>query len=300
MSPTLLADYLRHLAHLEPDYLPNPDEEFEDPLEELVDWALECFLPIFQEIPPLDLHRKYTLQDCLFPEVFHYSLHADQSKLFPIFLDNAGVKRFMGALLPECEQLDYSAFPIYRPDEIEIEISISDESIGSSLPALPQKVYIQGQHVAFLKSVGAGDVNSTYRELKAYTKIQSASFSEPINTPRLLGIVHIPSTGRIVGLLLSYIESNNNTLLYIGKEPQYASMRQKWLTQITRSIEELHACGAAWGDAKPDNVLIDTQYNAYLIDFGGGYTRGWVDKESANTAEGDLQGLQRISEFLFE
>lgn len=71
---------------------------------------------------------------------------------------------------------------------------------------------------------------------------------------------------------------------------------------ITDQSKILHVvlltCGAVLGDVKPDNVLIDTQDDAYIIDFGGGYTRGWVDKELANTAEGDLQGLQRISEFL--
>lgn len=36
----------------------------------------------------------------------------------------------------------------------------------------------------------------------------------------------------------------------------------------------------------------------YLIDFRDSYTKGWVDKELANTVEGDLQGLQRLSEFL--
>ncbi|KAJ5934622.1 hypothetical protein N7466_004169 [Penicillium verhagenii] len=275
-SPTLLADYLRYHDHLEPDYLPESDEDFgsEDPLEELAEWALEYFLPIFREILPLDIHEKYTLYDYLFPEVFHYSLDVYQDKLAPIFLDKAGDKRFLSALLPD-----------------------------NTLPAIPRKVYIQGQHiqVAFLKSVGAGDVNSICREISAYTKIQSALLSKPINTSRLLGIVRIPSSGRIVGLLLSYIESKDNkTLLCMGKDPQHVSMGQKWLSQITQSIEGLHVCGAVWGDAKPDNVLIDTQFDAYLIDFGGGYTKGWVDKELANTAEGDLQGLQRISEFLFE
>lgn len=298
-SPTLRADYLRYLEHLEPDYLPEPDEDFdsEDLLEELAEWVMECFLPILREIPPLDTHQKYTLHDCLSPEVFHYSLDVHQDKLSPIFLDKAGDERFLGAVLPE--QVDYSTFPIYRPDQIEI--SISDES--NTLPAVPQKVYIQGQRtqIAFLKSVGAGDVNSICRELSAYTKIQSASFPKPINTSRLLGIVHIPSSGRIVGLLLSYIESKDNkTLLCMGKDPQYVSMGQKWLRQITQSTEGLHMCGAVWGDAKPDNVLIDTQFDAYLIDLNGGYTRGWVDQELAYTAEGDLQGLQRISEFLLE
>ncbi|OJJ66271.1 hypothetical protein ASPBRDRAFT_49161 [Aspergillus brasiliensis CBS 101740] len=293
-SPALLADYFRLLQRLEPDYLPELDEEFEDPLEELADWALQSFKPLFQQIPPLNTCQTYTLRNCLFPEVFHYSLVANEDNLVPVFLDNIGRERLMGALLPESEQVDYSAIPVYRPDEIEVPISLE----CGALPAVPRKVYINGQQLAFLKSVGAGDVNSTCRELKAYAKIHSTSLSVAINTCRLLGIVQIPSSGRIVGLLLSYIACDNRTLLCTGKDPQYASLRQKWLDQVTRSIERLHSCGVVWGDAKPDNVLIDIQDDAYLIDFGGGYTRGWVDAELANTAEGDLQGLQRLSEFL--
>lgn len=293
-SPALLADYLRFLDRLEPDYLPELEEDFEDPLEELADWALQSFMPIFQQIPPLNQHQKYSLQDCLFPEVFHYSLEADENNLVPIFLDNIGRERLLGALLPESEQVDYSAIPIYRPDEVEVPISME----SGALPAVPRKVYINGQQLAFLKSVGAGDVDSTCRELKAYAKMQSTSLAESINTSSLLGIVQILSSGRIVGLLLSYIECNDRTLLCTGKGRQYVSMRRKWLDQITRSIKGLHTCGVVWGDVKPDNVLIDSQDDAYLIDFGGGYTRGWVDQELANTVEGDLQGLQRLSEFL--
>ncbi|GKZ31959.1 hypothetical protein AbraIFM66950_000958 [Aspergillus brasiliensis] len=293
-SPAHLADYLRLLQRLEPDYLPELDEEFEDPLEELADWALRSFKPIFQQIPPLNTCQAYTLHDCLFPENFHYSLVAEEDNLVPVFLDNIGQERLMGALLPEWEQVDYSAIPVYRPDEIEVPISLE----SGALPAVPRKVYINGQQLAFLKSVGAGDVNSTCRELKAYAEIHSTSLAEAINICRLLGIVQIPSSGRIVGLLLSYIVCDNRTLLCAGNDPQYVSMRRKWLDQITRSIERLHNCGVVWGDVKPGNVLIDLQDDAYLIDFGGGYTRGWVDAEVANTPEGDLQGLQRLSVFL--
>lgn len=292
-SPTLLAEYLRHLRRVERDYLPEWDEEFEDPLEELADWALECFKPIFQNISPLRTDRNYTLHECLIPEVLHYSLCADETKLLPVFLDGVGSERLMGALLPESQELNYSSFPTYRPDEIQVPVPYG----SNALPAVPRKVYIKGQQLAFFKSINAGDVNSTFRELRAYTRIKS--LSQPINTCELYGIVQIPSSGRIVGLLLSYIESDNRTLLCTGKDPKYASMRQKWMDQITHSVEELHAHGVVWGDAKPDNVLIDVQDAAYLIDFGGGYTRGWVDKELVNSTEGDLQGLRRISEFLF-
>lgn len=292
-SPTLLLEYLRYLEHLEPDYLPDSEEEFEDPLEELANWALECFQPIFRKISPLRTDRNYTLHECLFLEVVHYSLCAYETKLLPVLLDRVGRERLTGALLPESQDLDYSVFPTYRPDGIQVPVPNG----SNTLPAVPRKVFIKGQQLAFFKSVNAGDVNSTFRELRAYARIRT--LSQPIKACELYGVVRIPSSGRIVGLLLSFIQSDSRTLLCAGKDPRYASMRQRWMDQITRSVEKLHANGVVWGDAKPDNVLIDVQDDAYLIDFGGGYTRGRVDKELANTTEGDLQGLRRISEFLF-
>ena len=54
-----------------------------------------------------------------------------------------------------------------------------------------------------------------------------------------------------------------------------------------------------WGDGKPDNILIhDKIDDAWVIDFGGGYTKGWVDEELQETLEGDEQALGRIHDFL--
>lgn len=51
---------------------------------------------------------------------------------------------------------------------------------------------------------------------------------------------------------------------------------------------KLHAGQITWGGVKPDNRFIDVHDDAYLIDFSGGFRRGWVDKELVNTKEGDL------------
>ena len=48
------------------------------------------------------------------------------------------------------------------------------------------------------------------------------------------------------------------------------------------------------GDGKASNIIIDDQDNAWLIDFGGGWTEGWVDKEVADTVEGDEQAVNSI------
>lgn len=73
----------------------------------------------------------------------------------------------MGALLLESEQVNYSAIPIYYSNKVEILILIE----SNALPTIPHKIYINKQQLALLKLVGARDVDSTYRELKAYIKI---------------------------------------------------------------------------------------------------------------------------------
>ncbi|KAJ4307346.1 hypothetical protein N0V88_000729 [Collariella sp. IMI 366227] len=103
---------------------------------------------------------------------------------------------------------------------------------------------------------------------------------------------------RLVGLLISYIE-NKGTLAEVAPWSDCANEdRLRWQRQIERSVEQLHRAGVVWGDAKPDNVLIDVKGDAWLIDFGGSYTPGWVDADKRETVEGDLQGLQRIHEWL--
>ena len=85
-SPAVLNEYLSHLRRLDPEYIPEDLDEFDDPLEEMYDWALDRFLSHFRKIPPLDAKRKYTLQDCLFPETLHYTLRAVNGKLSPLSL----------------------------------------------------------------------------------------------------------------------------------------------------------------------------------------------------------------------
>ena len=53
-----------------------------------------------------------------------------------------------------------------------------------------------------------------------------------------------------------------------------------------------------WGDAKTSNILIDEKDDAWIVDFGGGQTLGWVDYELVGSKDGDLQALKKILEAL--
>ncbi|KAF1963921.1 hypothetical protein BU23DRAFT_585827 [Bimuria novae-zelandiae CBS 107.79] len=298
-NPRLLKEYLLHVEHSDPEYIPplpenSYDIEFVDPLEEFYEWATKPFLPLFREIRPLDCKRLYTLQDCLFPKQVRYTLQLAGDELVPVPLDATVDRAPVGVLLPPAKKLDSSIFPVYRPSDIHIRLS--DDAVA--LPTRPGKVYIKGQDVCFFKKLQPSDISMTHRELSTYAKIHAAELKEDVRTSRLLGVVEDEGTSRIAGFLLSYIDCENKTLLYSGWGPNQTSLREKWIQQITHSIHELHAHQIVWGDAKPNNVLVDVLDDAYLVDFGGGYTNGWVDKELVNTVEGDLQGLERIAKYL--
>ncbi len=49
---------------------------------------------------------------------------------------------------------------------------------------------------------------------------------------------------------------------------------------------------------KPDNVIINTEGNAVAVDFGGGYTPGYVSSTLQGTPEGDPAGLENVKEEL--
>lgn len=55
-----------------------------------------------------------------------------------------------------------------------------------------------------------------------------------------------------------------------------------------------HAVDIVWGDVNPGNIVIDPELNVWVVDFGGGFIDGFVDKNLARTKEGDLDGIKGI------
>lgn len=77
-----------------------------------------------------------------------------------------------------------------------------------------------------------------------------------------------------------------------------AEIRGQWIDQLEATLAALHKNGIIWGDVKAENVLIDTDNNAWITDFGGGYTEGWVAKEVAGTVTGDWAGMAELRKLL--
>lgn len=119
-----------------------------------------------------------------------------------------------------------------------------------------------------------------------------------VRIPRFIGVVHEELSSRVIGLLLSWVDCENKTLeCSLGPEIP-STLRMKWDRQVTITVACLHKAHIIWGNAKPANILIDTNGDTWIIGFGSGYTRGWVEKDHMETIQGDAEGISKIREFL--
>jgi hypothetical protein len=282
-SPAILEDYSRFA-----------DDEPNDGLtvDDFQDWALQPFLPIFREAEPASMKPSFTLDDYFNPETFYYSLHAANNTLTPR-LDNqpaAGQQRPRGVNL-DGYQL---TCPSFHSSQVRICVNRPEDALFEG----PFKVAIDDKTICFFKGADAGDKRSTIRELESYKQAAPLDFTGKAHDPQLHGVVRVKD--RVLGLSLSWIDAGHVTLECALRHGAPIALRQKWAAQLSASLEILHRAGVIWGDAKPANVLVDVNDGLWIIDFGGGYTEGWVEKEKAGTVEGDEHASLKIRDFLLQ
>lgn len=113
------------------------------------------------------------------------------------------------------------------------------------------------------------------------------------NVIQLVGVVEV-ANNEIEGILLPFISGRSLSEITHAS----ADQKTKWKKQVRDAVGHLHSKNLVWGDAKPQNVMVDDEENAILIDFEGGNTSRWVDSDIGGTKAGDMQGLQRICELI--
>lgn len=126
------------------------------------------------------------------------------------------------------------------------------------------------------------DGGALQREFDCLSRISTLNAQERsrVNIPNLLGLIETPSDERVIGILEELIPlpegEELSSLASIENVSAIPEQRRKaWATQIRRTVDWLHDKGIIWGDGKADNVLIHPDPDEpWLIDFGGGTTRG--------------------------
>lgn len=137
------------------------------------------------------------------------------------------------------------------------------------------------------------------REISMLRKLEALSRKgyTTLRAPRLEGLIGLDTI--FEGILMTCIPSSRSLdrLILDDCEMSLAD-RQKWYDQVSEAVQTLHQEGLCWGDVKAANVVIDGEGDAWLIDFEGGASWGWIDKKLKDTMAGDLQGLSKLHEVL--
>ncbi|AEO58537.1 hypothetical protein MYCTH_2305950 [Thermothelomyces thermophilus ATCC 42464] len=279
------------------DSFEETDEEGDAPgrtaLLDCFDWAVTPFLADFERLspapPPLG-SGQLTLSHFLVTASFECNLTAADEILAPGEIERVEMDEDCWPTLSSGDAWTTS-FPSFSPAEIVVICDDPEHPFDSN----PTRVRIGQQHLYFKESSEPDDVVAK-KEVETYERIDSANLGAGVRTSRLYGVVR-NERNQLIGLLLYPIEEDTLLTFAVGPETPDA-LKDRWAQQIQDTLAALHRAGITWGDAKPDNVLIDVHGDAWIVDFGGGRTEGWVDSGKAGTVDGDLQALERILKFI--
>ncbi|KAI1116431.1 hypothetical protein F5Y14DRAFT_64338 [Nemania sp. NC0429] len=255
-----------------------------------------CF-PLMQELAPVTpLPEARTLQEYLYPTAYTLQVLSKDDKLVAHRLhDYTPPDEYLPIPDEELKDLDLEEdIPVFNASQVVL---------GEVLKHMVWKVDIDGEVMVCKVTFTNNFWNSLSDELAIYQKFRRAE--DELLVPKLKGIVK-SHTG-VVGILLSYVSKKHHNLRVLlqdvgdGIVPEAAAspaLKKKWAGQIKHTVSQLHGLGILWGDVKTDNVLIDDNDDAIIVDFGGLNTVGWIDADKHGTVKGDMQGLEKILEVL--
>ncbi|KAF5611235.1 kinase-like (PK-like) [Fusarium subglutinans] len=250
-------------------------DEAEALSDEILDAVVEAGRDTFDRVapPPAPGHMPEDLLTLLFPKEYSFSFQA-----------------LNGKAEVHCN------LPAYSTKEIHVVESL----ILADYIALVQ---VEGKEMCSKAGDSKGE-DATQRELDCLWKITKSLQAAAIQVPKLLGLITTPENGKTIGFLEEYIPvAETWELSTLGRIDDVSaideSRRKKWLSQIQDTADLLHKIAITWGDGKASNVLIHRETDdAWVIDFGGGWTEGWVDEELSGTVEGDEVAVRKTMEYL--
>lgn len=275
--------------------------EDNDAEELLYDVIWERFQPFIgmQTIPTMSKPTSLSLQDFFGVNVLPFKLVYGGKDVH--FIQTSVSSTLLSKLLPQiklCDIVHASKVPHIDASKIQIKPYFSEDSDITS--DAPVKVSLQdSSSLYYFKAVG--DHASFVREFEILHQLTKHRLNGNFRLPVLYSLViYSTSPTTAMGLLLHYINHDGSMADWItGRNPS-RQLREKWYHQIADTVRALHRCDIVWGDVKPENVLIDHDQNAWIIDFGGGFSPDFVDEMAIETADGDDQGVSRIREMLLD
>ncbi|PVH97616.1 hypothetical protein DM02DRAFT_730455 [Periconia macrospinosa] len=314
-SLTIMSHGKRFHIFFDPEDIQGPDgdeglmqiflsykERMDDELNamvELEEWMLEPCVTFMNKLAPaLPSSRPLSLAEYFNPETFILRLVRGENGLEAVRCpDDPSIIQFITPKVALSDPIVSDAIskgvPCIKASQlVAIE---GPDALGIHYDQVPRTVRtLEKESKYHFKR--AFDRESLTRELEILLQLQNISFPEALHVSKLGGLVMWDDELSIMGILVDYVDDSH--VLDNAAKDASEHDREKWARQIHGIVNTLHNAGIVWGDVKPDNILVDSKMDAWVIDFGGGHTEGWVDAELMETKEGDLQGLRNLDEFL--
>ncbi|KAJ6784636.1 hypothetical protein PWT90_04492 [Aphanocladium album] len=288
---------------------------------EFEQWVLSCLDEFMKIAAPIeDVRKRVTLWDYYTARAYAFHLVNVRGQLCPVqdrydpaFHGNQGPRTTISASLSEDDSYQsvssstvlrssLPSVPHYLASQLE---RVSDGLASHEMSNPPRKVRFcqdaaaptpsETSCVFFFFKAGIAD-RGHLREVALLGRIAAShgQFREPFRTSRLAGlVVWDDDEGSLMGLLMDFIPGRTLTAELSAGDASLDS-RRKWFAQMESTMMQLHAADIIWGDVKPDNVMINDEGDAVLVDFGGGYTPRYIPRSMHETIEGDLMGMRKI------
>ncbi|KAI9768867.1 MAG: hypothetical protein M1839_003950 [Geoglossum umbratile] len=268
--------------------------EHESPkaFNDFCNWMLDPCMPSIRKLTPTALQapQDLTLQTYYNPPTHYLKLTPNHGQLQALPVSAKDYRNQKISLNQRISLEDLPAVPRFSASEIWILRGAYSSDVLSFADSIsstpPQRVKTKEGEIKFFKPVK--DIDPFMREFDILRRIADENLSGGIRISRLFGIVVLHGTNTAVGMLLDWIPGCD--LDGMGWVPP--NTLNIWKEQIVDIVKELHKFGIVWGDVSPNNVIIDEDSNAWAVDFGGGFTDGFVDADNAGTKEGDWQGVE--------
>ncbi|KAK7415189.1 hypothetical protein QQZ08_012417 [Neonectria magnoliae] len=267
------------------------DDEADTLSDEILDAIVEAGRSTFDQIAPPPTLTSTSLHTLLFPDEFAFCFRTLGGKAELIRSESNG----FGHPFQLKVGRDFN-LPRFSTKNIQVLENILYNGYIA-------RVAVDGKEMCS-KAGDSKCPEAAQRELECLWKITTSPYATTIRVPKLLGLIEVSADKRAVGFVADFIPVSAtwelSTLGSIEAVSEVAKdRRKKWALQVQETVHVLHQIGVVWGDGKASNVLIhrDTD-DAWIIDFGGGWTDGWVTPELSGTVEGDDMAVGKIFEFL--
>jgi len=262
----------------------------DDDYEALCSWIVEPCFSYFRE-RTTHVPKDLTFEAFYYPPTYHLKLMVSGSSLYAKPTRDRHIINPFALMIPSRDLPQYPQVCCSKASDIQIVPAVTETY--DYMSEIPRKASIGDGTIKFFKP--ALDKSQIIREIDMHSRILNAGLKGKMRVANFHSIVISKDAKMTIGLLFDFIPSIGESLQ--SRQCKMASEHHaKWKQQVTAIVKELHSHDIVWGDVHPGNIVIDKNYDAWIVDFGGGWIEDFVDRKKAGTKEGDWQGVQRIFE----